>query len=447
MPAYKPYIKWMPPEVRAAFEARIMELRLAGFSTHEVAEKLAAEFPDWHITIWTVQDYYKAHRGAIDAVSGRAGGRPPEVEELVQEEAWRTRQRELVRELQQLQRTEAKRQQYIRMIEEALKPYEPTPLVPKEIPSDRPRPEHFWLLLLSDWHIGQSTPIQTTGGIYEQSTAVARWQLEEIMLALRSIHAVQSHGQDIKRILVVFNGDLIENDTLRAAQAAKIDRFVTQQAVEVFDLMGYVLRELLTLPGIEHIDAHTVGGNHDRTSRKAGSAGLGELDYCDSFAWVIGQMLQRAFVDEPRVTIHNWDTFFGFAEFAGSKIVFEHGSSFRYGSGSYGGVPWYPIVNAATRLVDMLGGGDLVLFGHVHRPGVLPIGQNGFLVVNGALPATSDYIQATYKAVRTPTQWLVVLHEEHGAIEFHPLYAPPASLKPPGYVWKQEHDQTVNVEF
>ncbi len=31
---------------------------------------------------------------------------------------------------------------------------------------------HFWLLLFSDWHVGQRTPIQTTGGIYEQTTEI-----------------------------------------------------------------------------------------------------------------------------------------------------------------------------------------------------------------------------------------------------------------------------------
>ena len=358
------------------------------------------------------------------------------VDAVVKGETERLHQRELARELAQLQRSEAKRREYISTIRQSLTPYEPTELVPAG-PVNRVLSGHDWVLNFSDWHVGQSTPIQTTGGVYEQTTEITRWQVEKMVNALRSIHDIQSKGYDIRKILVVFNGDLVEGDSMRASQARGIDRVVTQQAVEVFDLMGYTLRQLLTFPGVQQLEVHNVGGNHDRTSQKAGNAGLGELDYVDTYSWLVGTLLGRALEKEPRITFKNWDTYFGYTTFCGLKVIFEHGSSFRMSTGSYGGIPWYPVVNAANKLTDMLGGGDLVLFGHLHQPAVVPIKQKTWVVINGALPATTSYVQSTMKALREPTQWLLNLHEEHGVVEFHPLYAPPESFQPAGHIWRE----------
>ena len=356
------------------------------------------------------------------------------INHVITHEIEQQRRRELAKELSQLQRTEAKRQQYVRTIESSLAPFEPTPLVPQREDYSGLSP-HSWLIQFSDWHVGQSTPIQTTGGVYEQTTEITRWQVEQMVGALRSIHAVQQKAYEIKKILVVFNGDLLENDQMRASQARGIDRLVTQQAVEVFDLMAYMLRQLLTLPGVEEIEVHNVGGNHDRTSTKPGNAGLGELDYVDTYSWLVGSLLARALADEPRIKITNWETFFGYTQFCGQRVIFEHGSSVRLGVGSYGGIPWYPVVNGANKLMDMLGGAELVLMGHVHQPAVIPLKQRTWLVMNGSLPATTSWVQATMKSIREPTQWLLNLHEEHGVVEFHPIYAPPASFRKRGSIW------------
>jgi predicted phosphodiesterase len=386
--------------------------------------------------------------GALVQYPRGAGGRiestpGANLEAAIKQEQERQHNREMLRQLTQLQRTEAKRQEYISTIRECLQPFEPTALLPLAddfVSRDERthKPVHRWVLDLSDWHLGQRTPIQSTGGIYEQTTEIVRWQVQQLISAARSIFDVEVKGQTIEEILVILNGDLHENDSMRPGQAAKIDRLVTQQVVEVFDLVSYVLRALLNFPGVKRIEVHNVGGNHDRTSPKRGDSGLGELDYVDTYAWLIGELLVRAFEGEPRLTVKNWSTYFGYTEFAGRKIIFEHGSSFKGGTGSYGGIPWYPIVNAARMLTDMLGGGDLVLFGHVHQPAILPIRQDGWVVINGALPATSSYLQSTYKALRTPTMWLLDLHEEHGVTDFRPLYARPASLERPGALWKKQ---------
>ena len=430
-------VKNLTPEAREGLFMTLKQAADSGLTSAEALNLVRDAIPGLELTLDRMRRF--AGDAGITFVSQKAPSTatPETVDAVVERERKRLRDAELTKELRQLQRTEAKRQEYVTAIRDVLAPFAPSEYIPIQGVTTE-RSEHSWALLFSDWHVGQRTPIQTTGGIYEQTTEITRWQVDRMMRALKSIHTVQSKGYDIRKLLVVFDGDLLENDSMRASQAYGIDRLVTQQAVEVYDLMGFVLRQLLSFPGIEEIEVHNVGGNHDRTSQKPGLAGLGELDYVDTYSWLVGTLLARAFADEPRIKLTNWETFFGYTTFSGLRVIFEHGSSFRLGQGSYGGIAWYPVINAANKLVDMLGGGDLVLFGHLHQPAVVPIKQGAWVAINGALPATTSYVQAGMKAVRTPTQWLINVHKEHGVVEFHPLYAPPPSLKKPGHIWKEE---------
>jgi hypothetical protein len=177
-----------------------------------------------------------------------------------------------------------------------------------------------------------------------------------------------------------------------------------------------------------------VGGNHDRTGRAKGNAGLGELDYADTFSWLIGEFSKRLFVDEPRIKIRNWNTFFGYKEVAGQKLVFEHGSSIKWNASSYGGIPWYGVSQLPVKFASMLGTSDIFVIGHGHRPALLPHGH-GWLVLNGALPATTNYEQSSFKSVHRPLQTLLSVHHEHGLVSWEPIYLDvPGTLKP-GQVW------------
>lgn len=364
----------------------------------------------------------------------------PEVDPI-EAEVKRVRDREMVRELTALTRQAAKKKEFVATIKDGLAEFEPSPLIPAPVTKGG-LSEHSWMILMSDWHVGQYTPIETTGGIYEQTVEVTRWQIETLLNAIRSIHAVRSRGELIKKLLLVFAGDLVEGDQMRWSQARKIEKPVTVQCMLVYDLAAYLIRQLLLLAGIENIEVHMVGGNHDRTSQRPGDAGLGELDYVDTYAWLVGAMLERGFEGEPRVKVVNWDTFFGYTEFCNRRIVFEHGATFKIGAGSYGGVPWYGVSNAARKHIEMMGGADIVALGHLHQPAVLPLGQSTWGVINGALPATTSWVQSSFKSVREPVQWMIDLHKDRGVTGFEPLYAIPEQLLRPGEVWERIKKKT-----
>lgn len=359
------------------------------------------------------------------------------VADRINEEREKLRRREETKTLMQLQRSEAKRQEYIDVLRELVPHIPQTPIIPIPKTVDKPA-DVAWGIDLSDWQLGQHTPIQSTGGIYEQTTEIVALQLDKVWEAVQQIFDVEiGSGRKVLRDLWLnFIGDLIDGDCLRPAQASAIDRVVTRQVLEVCDLASLFIRRCLTLPGIERIVIDMVGGNHDRTSAKAGNAGLGELDFVDTYAFLIGHWLKTAFSDEPRVTIKVWETFFGKRIFGGLRHAFEHGASFRGGSGAYGGVPWYPIVAAAGGYTKMLGPVDMVHMGHWHQPAILPYGQGGWVVMNGALPVSSQFIQSSFKGLRAPLQWMTEYNIKHKWVNnFYPLYADVGQFAEAGTTW------------
>lgn len=343
--------------------------------------------------------------------------------------------REEVAELRRLTSLENHRQDSLRVIRDMVALVEPPKIERPKPPKKAPR--HTWAPILSDWQLGQHTKLSATGGMFEQTSAVTKAQVRAFWGVLAHLYEIDRHGKDIDELVIFSLGDLLENDQMRESQPAHVDALVTRQAVDVFDLMAWLIQQATALfPKVRILH---VGGNHERTSPKAGTAGLGALGYTDTYSWLIGEMLRRMFertIDSGRLVIQNEESFFGTAIVANQRCVYEHGASFKASTGSYGGVSYYSIANAAAGYQRMLDGADLVLMGHHHVPMLLPMG-NGWQVVNGALPPSSDYAQARFKSVRRPVQVLLDLHHEQGLVGWKPVYLETAGQAKPGDHWKR----------
>lgn len=335
-------------------------------------------------------------------------------------------------ELKKATALESRIRRYLEVLETSVAAYEPTPLVVQQ-PKDKALPLHEMILATGDWHTGMKMQIHETGGIYEQNVETTRQQVFKLFDRVQRLLAIQSSGVRVQKLHLIGLGDLIEGDDMRPSQHRHIEDVMTVQTIQAMDLFSWLIRQLLTL--VEEVEVDMVGGNHDRTGRNKGNAGLGELDYADTMSWLIGEFCKRLFENEPRVKIRNWNTFFGYKLVAGQKLVFEHGSSIKWNAGSYGGVPWYGVSQLPAKYAAMLGAADITIMGHGHRPAILPDGR-GWLVINGALPATSGFEQSNFKTVRRPLQWLMNIHEEHGLVGWQPIYLDVPGTILPGTVWE-----------
>lgn len=362
------------------------------------------------------------------------------LDEVVSEAARLDLERENRAELKKILSAEHRQRRYEEVLDGALRAYDPTPLARLPDRSRARKPKHEDILVTSDWHVGQKVTLEETGAIYEQDMETARMQVAKVWNALEHLHQIESSGREITKLHHLFLGDLVEGDGMRKSQTRKIDDVVTVQTVQGFDLLAWLIRqELLIYPTVE---LDLTGGNHDRTSEKAGDGGLGELSYVDTYTWLAGAFLERVLasdIESGRLKIRNWPTFFGYKEISGLKVVFEHGSSFKWAAGGYGGVPWYAVSQLGPKYAAMLGAADLILIGHGHRPVCIPFGR-GWILANGALPATSTYIQAGMKVVSRPMQWKLSTHRNQGITSFTPLYADVPGALLPGMIWENpEH--------
>lgn len=380
----------------------------------EMAEALKAEIEELRNT--DAQDYVD---GSIDAALAESHARDVELANRA--------------ELRKTTALESRIRRYDAALRDCLTAYEPTPLViPRRKNADE-LPQHELVLLTGDWHTGARYQLHETGGVYEQDVSTTRSQVERLWDRVVRLHEIQSAGINFTKLHIISLGDLIDNDDMRPAQHRQVEDVVTVQTVQAFDLFSWLCRQALTI--FPEVEVEMVGGNHDRTGRNRGNAGLGELDYADTFSWLIGEFTKRQFVNEPRIKVRNWHTFFGYKHVAGQRLVFEHGSSFKWNANSYAGIPWYAVSMLPKRYADMLGKPDITVIGHGHRPGVLPDGR-GWLVINGALPATTNFEQSSFKTVHRPMQTLLSVHEKYGVTGWTPIYLDVPGTALPGDVWE-----------
>lgn len=307
-------------------------------------------------------------------------------------------------------------------------------LLPQALSYDTPT--HTWVLTLGDIHVGQLTKIETTGGMFEQNIEHVREQFKVLTEAFDRLWAIDTRAKSIPKLVILLLGDLVEGDGMRPEQAVQIDMLVTKQTIEVANLLGDFITYALTR--FEEVEVRNVGGNHDRVSQKPGYAGLGQLGFVDTYAWLAGEFIRARHapaIDSGRLTLINHESFFGLGIFAGQRTVFEHGASFKTSTGSYGGVPFYPIANAAGKYREMLDGADLVVFGHHHIPAVLPMGR-GWQVLNGSFAPSTSYVQSSFKRIGTPTQMLLDLHPKWGLTSAKAIYLPYEGSGEPGSAWE-----------
>lgn len=348
--------------------------------------------------------------------------------------------RATIKKLERLLKAENARQEQLAIIRDCtvqVEPpkYEPFALAPSSAPV------HTSALVTSDWQMGQWSKLGGSGGMYQQTTAITKRQVYQMWQKFLLCHTIDAAAKQYDEFVLWNLGDMCEGDQMRQSQAAEVDSLVTSQTLEVFDLEAMLITE--ALKHFKKVRVLRVGGNHDRTSSKPGNAGLGELGFTDTYSWMVGEFLKRFFAksqDADRLEIVNHESFFGTAKVAGLRCVYEHGASFKTSTGSYGGVPYYPIANAARGYQSMLDGADVVLFGHHHKSMILPMnGGWGWQILNGALPPSSSWVQSSFKGYGRPTQWMLEFHHEIGLNNFRPIFLEQPEHMKPGQYWKKRH--------
>jgi len=402
-------MRWGPDEIR-----KIVELREQGRSWSQIARELGSS---WNAV-------RNAYRRAVKAgLIERQGGNPPK--DPVDQARERARRQQEIAELKRLLQRAAVIRDLKETIRQAALAAEPPPLLAR--PMDADLEEEFPVLVIGDVHVGQSTPARLTAG-YEYNVEVTERQFEMLAQEVLRIWEQQRRVVRWRELLILDLGDDVENDDLHTTQHRLVDPIVIKQVQTYGRLLAGLILTLLQV--FEHIRVERVPGNHGRTSKKAGYAGLAELDPVDSYDWLAGEFA-AAFLRnvEDRVRIVNHESFYAVTEVMGHKIIFEHGSSLRGGS-SWGGIPYYGIDRAAAAYRDLEGDFLALVLGHYHRPYILPSGYGGWVIGNGAFPPTTPFVVASKHRVVRPSQTLFSVHPKRGLTALWRLYLDTPRITP-----------------
>lgn len=266
-------------------------------------------------------------------------------------------------------------------------------------------------LFLSDLHWGEVVRSEEIGGInfYDMEEAQRRLQstVQKSCVLLRD-HVVG----DYPGIVLCLGGDMISGSIHEELEQTN-DGTVAEQMLNLFENLQASIQVLAEEFGRVHVPCVT--GNHGRMNRKWQAKQRAHLSY----EWLMYQFLERAFVNDSRVSFQIPEGPDADYELLGTRYRLTHGDTFKGGDGIIG--PIGPVTRGALkrgRMATAMGSPfDMLLLGHWHT---LTWGAN--FIINGSLKGFDEYAMTLSVTPEPAAQALWLTTETHGRTIQLPVY-------------------------
>lgn len=251
-------------------------------------------------------------------------------------------------------------------------------------PTGRPH-EAAFVLLCSDWHVGETVDKAAVSGRNEYTPAIAARRVDKLIEgALWMMEAWRAgkdgYGWKLDTMVVWLGGDLITgmiHEDLMQSNAMS----ATQELLFAEQLIVRMLDTFAAKAGVRRIVCPTSWGNHGRTTQdRRVSTG-----WSNSYEWLLYQQLANRYNGKGKVGIQVGQDEISRLDVLGHKLRFNHGDTFGYGGG-VGGIT-IPARKWLAKL-DHTEKADVTFAGHWHQ--FLDIGD---LVVNNCLIGWGAYAQ------------------------------------------------------
>ena len=266
------------------------------------------------------------------------------------------------------------------------------------------------VLMLSDWHIGETVQPGAAGGnrynttiAFERAAALFENAVHVIELQWR---AAGKQGKPTQIVLPLL-GDFVSGEIHDELERTNdVDPLPSVLAAR--DILLTLIRGFADHYG--RVICPCVSGNHGRTDRKptAKHALWRNLD------WLLYTMLERDFHEDKRVTFVNPEDNMAFFQVYDVRFLAMHGHDLgvRGGDGIIGSVG--PIMRGRAKMAAFCEARrtpfDILLLGHWHQHVIMP-----GVVVNGSLKGPDEYTLGTLRARPEPAgQALFFVHPAYG---------------------------------
>lgn len=258
------------------------------------------------------------------------------------------------------------------------------------------------VLLLSDLHFGAVVdPEEVPTNAY--NLEIAKTRLAGIFARARELATEKLHAS---KIHVCLMGDLVSgliHDELEVTN----DLTAPEQVVEAADALQVGIQELADAIG--PVSVVSVSGNHGRLRQKKRIS----QRQIESFDWLCAQVIKRGLAERGEIEFAIPRSPWVIHHVAGLDILIHHGDTIR----SWSGLPAYGISRDAFRrktlLIDHDIDFDLIVMGHLHQHGILPITANLRVIMNGSLIGMDPYADSLALG-GTPSQTLFGVHPDIG---------------------------------
>jgi hypothetical protein len=211
------------------------------------------------------------------------------------------------------------------------------------------------VLVISDVQAGSKTSARETGGLGEFNTEILLKQIDYLGDAIQSI---MKYHTNVKRLNVLFNGDIVEGETIFRGQQREIDMNLVEQIVFCKENFGRFLMRMAQT--FEHVHCTGTVGNHGRLGMKGEHSPMSNFDYL-TYKWL----------EERTRPIENisWtipDTWWLISDIMGWRFLQVHGDD--TGQSTWG-IPFYGMSRHSSRYQEMLRlgrqkGFDYIVLGH-----------------------------------------------------------------------------------
>lgn len=255
----------------------------------------------------------------------------------------------------------------------------------RDVPAIGRPHEAAFVLLCSDWHVGETVIKEAVSGRNEYNPAIAAKRVDKLIDgALWMLEAWRSgksgYGWALDTMVVWLGGDLQSghiHDDLRESNAMS----PTQELLFAEQLIVRMLDTFAAKAGVKRIVCPTSWGNHGRTTpERRVSTG-----WSTSYEWLLYQQLAARYAKHKQVDVLTGKDEITRLNVLGHKLRFNHGDTFGYGGG-VGGIT-IPARKWLAKL-DRTEPADVTFVGHWHQ--YLDIGD---LVVNGSIIGWGAYAQ------------------------------------------------------
>jgi hypothetical protein len=281
---------------------------------------------------------------------------------------------------------------------------EPEPLRVEAGEKRGPKQEATYVMIASDWHMGERVRPAAVGGRNEYDPAIAEARAETYFRRQLKMLGAARAGWSIDDAVLWLGGDLM---TGYIHEEYEEENFLSpvEEALLVHATFIRGIDALLARGGLRRLLIPTSCGNHGRTGRKIRISTYAK----NSYEWMVYQLLARHYANEPRVEFRIAHGYHNIVDLYGFKIRFHHGDALRYGGGIGGlGVPLNRRMGRQAQAGENV---NLDVIGHFHQF------QGGLgYVVNGSLIGWNAYAEWLGVRYEEPTQASFVVDSRYRVV-------------------------------